>query len=151
MIDKKTLDILWINKVSAKKRNADKILVEKAIRALLLLEGLSKVNLEFVFKCRTALMLLLNSSRRLSIDIDIVIQKEQNELETLFQKLAKEQSFTRFEQHVRISESKIRKAHYKFYYTPVHKTQAEEEYILLDILFEKAKYQNIINMSYSVA
>jgi hypothetical protein len=50
------------------------------------------------------------------------------------------------EQQARITESKIRKAHYKFYYTPVHKTQAEEEYILLDILFEKATYQNITNI-----
>ncbi|MBT5531342.1 MAG: hypothetical protein HOK35_19475 [Cytophagia bacterium] len=36
MIDSKTLSIDWINEVSAKNRNADKILVEKVIRALLL-------------------------------------------------------------------------------------------------------------------
>ncbi len=147
MIDKKSLGIEWINKVSAKKRNADRILVEKVIRALLLLEGLAKINLEFVFKGGTALMLLLNSSRRLSIDIDIIIQNEQKELESLFQKLVGEQFFNRFELQSRITESKIKKAHYKFYYTPAYKTQAEEEYILLDILFEKATYQNILNIA----
>ncbi|MCF8262138.1 MAG: nucleotidyl transferase AbiEii/AbiGii toxin family protein [Melioribacteraceae bacterium] len=146
MIDKESLDIEWINKVSAIKRNADRILVEKVIRALLLLEGLAKINLEFIFKGGTALMLLLNSSRRLSIDIDIIIQNEPKELETLFQKLVGEQFFNRVELHLRVTESKIKKAHYKFYYTPIHKTRAEEEYILLDILFEKATYQNITNI-----
>ena len=145
MIDKKSLNIEWINKVSAKKRNADRILVEKVIRALLLLEGLAKINLEFVFKGGTALMLLLNSSRRLSIDIDIIIQNEQKDLESLFQKLVEEQFFNKFEPQARITESKIIKAHYKFYYTPVHRTRVEEEYILLDVLFEKATYQNIEN------
>ncbi len=75
MIDKQSLDIEWINNVSSKKRNADRILVEKVIRALLLLEGLARVKLDFVFKGGTALMLLLNSSKRLSIDIDIIIQE----------------------------------------------------------------------------
>ncbi len=146
MIDKQSLDIEWINEVSSKKRNADRILVEKVIRALLLLEGLARVKLDFVFKGGTALMLLLNSSRRLSIDIDIIIQDEQEELESFFRKFVKEQLFNNFELQERTTESKIHKAHYKFYYTPLHKTRVEEEYILLDILFEKAAYQNISNI-----
>ena len=89
MIDRRTLTIGWINEVSAKNRKADKILVEKVIRALLLLEGLAKIDLDFVFKGGTALMLLLGSSRRLSIDIDIILPKKPENLETLFQKLTK--------------------------------------------------------------
>jgi len=73
MISKESLVIEWINKVSSSNRKADKILVEKVIRAFLLLEGLSKQNIEFVFKGGTALMLLLDSSKRLSIDIDIIL------------------------------------------------------------------------------
>ncbi len=83
MIDKEKLTIDWINKVSKEKRNADKILVEKVIRALVLLEGLVKQNLSFVFKGGTALMLHLNSSKRLSIDIDIIIPVKSNELDEL--------------------------------------------------------------------
>lgn len=64
MIDKKTLDINWIMEVSAKNRKADKILIEKLIRALFLLEGLVKIDLDFVFKGGTALMLLMDSSKR---------------------------------------------------------------------------------------
>ncbi len=56
MIDNKTLSIEWLNEVSAKNRKADKILVEKVIRALYLLEGLAKTELDFVFKGGTALM-----------------------------------------------------------------------------------------------
>ena len=58
MIDKNTLTQQWINEVSKTNRNADKILIEKVIRALLLLEGLSKAKLPFILKGGTALMLL---------------------------------------------------------------------------------------------
>src|SRR5690554_7754584 len=66
MIDKEQLNIDWINKVSKSHRNADYILVEKVIRALLLLEGLSESEIPFVFKGGTSLMLHFNSSKRLS-------------------------------------------------------------------------------------
>lgn len=50
----------------AKSQKADKILVEKVVRALMLLEGLAKSDLDFVFKGGTALMLLFRSGKRLS-------------------------------------------------------------------------------------
>ena len=70
MISKKSITSKWLEEVSSKNRNADKILVEKVIRALLLLEGLVKSDVKFVFKGGTALMLLVKSTKRLSIDID---------------------------------------------------------------------------------
>lgn len=66
MIDKDKITLDWITKVSKENRNADKILVEKVIRAFSLLEGLVKQKFSFVFKGGTALMLHLNSSKRLS-------------------------------------------------------------------------------------
>jgi len=78
MIDKANITIDWINKVSKENWNADKILVEKVVRALLLLKGLVKEKLSFVFKGGTALMLLLDSTKRLSIDIDIILPKNLN-------------------------------------------------------------------------
>ena len=146
MIDIKSLDIEWINEVSAKNRKADKILVEKVIRALFLIEGLVKVNLDFVFKGGTALMLIMESEKRLSIDIDIILQKESENLEKLFLEIILSQNFTKFELEQRITEPEIKKAHYKFFYNPIHKTQSEEEYILLDILFENPNYQQIIEL-----
>jgi len=146
MIDNKTLNIEWINEVSAKNRNADKILVEKVIRALYLLEGLAKTELDFVFKGGSALMLLMDSSKRLSIDIDIILHDDTVNLEKHFNEILPQQSFTRLELQKRNTKSKIKKAHYKFYYKPIHKTHSEEECVLLDILFEKPSYQNIIKL-----
>ena len=144
MINKESLDIEWINKVSLANRKADKILIEKVIRALLLLEGLSKQKIDFVFKGGTALMLLLDSSKRLSIDIDIIIPKAPDNIDELFNNIVKEQGFTKVALQERQTESKIKKAHYQFFYNPVHKTQDAEENILLDILFEEVNYKNII-------
>jgi predicted nucleotidyltransferase component of viral defense system len=143
MISEDSLNIDWITKVSTANRKADKILVEKVIRALLLLEGLVKQNLDFVFKGGTALMLILDSSKRLSIDIDIIIENEPKGLEEKLNDLLKSQGFIRFVLQERKAASKIQKAHYKFLYKPVHQTLAEEESILLDILFEKVGYQRI--------
>lgn len=143
MISKASLHIDWITKVSSANRKADKILVEKVIRALLLLEGLVKQELDFVFKGGTALMLILDSSKRLSIDIDIIIEREPENLHEVFGALLEEQGFTRFELQERKASTGIHKAHYKFYYQPIHKTRAAEESILLDILFEKVVYTRV--------
>jgi len=59
MIHTQTLTPQWLEEISAQHRKADKILIEKAIRALFLLEGLANSNLHFVFKGGTALMLTL--------------------------------------------------------------------------------------------
>ncbi len=146
MINQKELSPEWIIKVSKDNRYADKILVEKVIRALLLLEGLVKGKLHFVFKGGTALMLHLNSTKRLSIDIDIILQQTPENLEEILDNAAKAQGFLRKEMHRRNVQSKIKKEHYKFFYTPLHKSNKEEEYVLLDILFEKVNYEKIIQL-----
>ena len=134
----------WIRNVSKANRKADKILVEKVIRAFLLLEGLVKQNLEFVFKGGTALMLHLNSTKRLSIDIDIVLPKRPDDFNLLLDKLATEQGFLRTEIQHRSTDNAISKEHYKFFYKPLHKTNKEEEYVLLDVLLETANYQELM-------
>ncbi|MFC2086893.1 nucleotidyl transferase AbiEii/AbiGii toxin family protein [Bacteroidota bacterium] len=64
-------------------------MVEKVIRALLLLEGLVKQKLSFVFKGGTALMLHLNSTKRLSIDIDIIMPEKPKNLEQFYDYFSK--------------------------------------------------------------
>jgi len=144
MINREKITHEWIEKVSKANRNADKILVEKVIRGLLLVEGLVKQKLSFVFKGGTALMLHLNSTKRLSIDIDIIISKKPEKLDELLDKVATKQGFLRKELQHRKTESKIDKAHYKFFYTPIHKSKQDEEYVLLDILFEGINYKKIV-------
>ena len=130
MIDLGVLHIDWIKEASAKNNKADKILVEKVVRALLLLEGLSASGLQFIFKGGTALMLLQGSTKRLSIDIDIILPVKA-ELDAAFEKITKDKGFSKFEMQQRQVNSNIEKAHYKFYYAPAYKTAQAEEYVLL--------------------
>ena len=146
MINIKEISLDWINKVVKEHRDADKILVEKVIRALLLVEGLAKQKLPFVFKGGTALMLLMNSTKRLSIDIDIILPEALGNLDELLDTVANEQGFIRKELQYRNAHTKIKKEHYKFFYTPLHKSKAEEESILLDILYEEVNYLNVIQL-----
>lgn len=144
MISKKSLALEWIEEVSAKNNKADRILVEKVIRALLLLEGLASSKLDFVFKGGTALMLLIGSTKRLSIDIDIVLPNK-TELELIFDEFLKDKGFIRVELHQRKALSTIEKAHYKFFYEPAFNTGSAEDHVLLDVLFEEPHYINIVN------
>lgn len=146
MINQQEMSIDWINKVSKENHNVDKILVEKVTRALLLLEGLVKQKLPFVFKGGTALMLHFNSTKRLSIDIDVILSPSQNNLEKVLDAVSKEQGFVRKELQNRDTLTKIKKEHYKFFYIPYHKTNKEEEYVLLDILFEEVNYSNMMQL-----
>jgi len=146
MITLEKISIDWLEKVSKSNRNADKILVEKVIRALLLLEGLVKHNLSFVFKGGTALMLHFNSTKRLSIDIDIIITSSISNLDIILDEIVKSQGFIRWELQERNTNSKIKKEHYKLYYSPLHKTKKDEEYVLLDILYEQVIYQSLVSL-----
>ncbi|MFN8256030.1 MAG: nucleotidyl transferase AbiEii/AbiGii toxin family protein [Bacteroidales bacterium] len=140
MIDNQVYTIGWIEQVSKKHLNADKILIEKVIRALSLLEELKKSGLSFVFKGGTALMLMLGVPKRLSIDIDIILPEIPENMETIFDKIIMNSPFKRYSQQDRIVDSGIEKAHYKFYYEPAFKTYSDEDYILLDILYEAVPY-----------
>jgi len=131
----------WILK-RAKEKKADPILVQKAIRALLLLEGLSESPLSFVFKGGTALMLLLGSTKRLSIDIDILIS-DSFDLDVMLQPIAISKGFLRVEPQHRDSQGDIQKVHYKFIFDNVLKP-GSQDYILLDILLEENRYQQVI-------
>ena len=151
MINLNKISSEWLDQVSKKNRKADKILAEKVIRALLLLEGLVKQKLSFVFKGGTALMLHFNSTKRLSIDIDIILPKDSDsyrnkDLQSILDAIIKEQGFLRKELQHRNTSSKIKKEHYKFFYTPLHKTNKDVEYVLLDILFEEINYINLISL-----
>lgn len=146
MINQKEITTAWLIQVSKNNRNTDKILVEKAIRALLLLEGLVKQGLPFIFKGGTALMLHFNATKRLSIDIDIILPKELGSLGDILNLVAKEQGFLRTERQYRNTQLKIKKEHYKFFYTPLYKTKKDEEFVLLDILFEEVNYSKIVSV-----
>jgi len=146
MINQKEFTREWLVDVSKKHRNTDKILVEKTIRSLLLLEGLAKCNINFVFKGGTALMLHFDSTKRLSLDIDIILPQEIENFEKILDNISENQGFLRKEKQQRTAQSKIKKEHYKFFFIPLHKTNRDEEYVLLDVLYEKVNYKHLISI-----
>ena len=139
MIHTDSLKEKWINEV-AKKNKSDPILVEKMIRALYLLEQLQNSELNFIFKGGTALMLLISEPKRFSIDIDIVVSTKPDKIDDIFDDVIENSDFLEYKEDIRGIIANIDKAHYKFYYNPVTKTRVEQEYILLDILYEKSHY-----------
>ena len=142
MIDANKIDINWIDKMS-KKHKADKILMEKAMRAFVLLEGLCKSGLPFVFKGGTSLLLHFEPPKRVSIDIDIIVPGTIDNIEEYLDKVVETQSFNRIEYQERQTNSSIKKLHCKFYYTPAYQTKSDADCVLLDILFEDNLYSNI--------
>ena len=54
-------------------RKIDPSILERSIYALGLLEALVKVEMPFIFKGGTSLMLLTDKPKRLSTDIDIIV------------------------------------------------------------------------------
>ena len=72
MINPRSRSLEWITEVAQKMGVRDKALMEKTIRAFSLLEALARSGCPFLFKGGSSLMLHLNTSKRLSIDIDII-------------------------------------------------------------------------------
>lgn len=148
MITEKTYSKEWLlelkESLGSKKRHPDPGLIEKATKALHLLEELCKSDINFVFKGGTSLLLLLDEMHRLSIDIDIVVENDNqdSEIHEILNNIATESPvFIRVEEDVRNSNSHLRKSHFKFYY--YSDIVSAEVYVLLDILYETNHYPEI--------
>ena len=120
----------------------DKIILEKMIYALHLLERLKSNGLNFVFKGGTSLVLLLETGNRFSIDIDIISKIDREELEDILQKVVDSSNFTGFEldEH-RSYKPGVPKAHYKFKFGSGRQGSGT---ILLDVLIEDSIYPELI-------
>ena len=140
MITKENYSIEHIEKIR-EKRKVDRTILERSIYALGLLEALVTVGLPFVFKGGTSLTLLLDSPKRLSTDIDIVVEPGTN-LDKYIEEASKIFPFKSVEQQVRIGRDNIEKRHYQFLYdSPAF---GKEFYILLDVLYEHNNYARLV-------
>lgn len=72
MISPESRSLEWISQVAKQQGIKDIALAEKTIRAFSLLEALARSGCPFLFKGGSSCMLHLNTSKRLSIDIDII-------------------------------------------------------------------------------
>ena len=146
MINEKSFTEEWLDsfKKQPEHRRIDKIILEKMIYALHLLEQIQINGLEFVFKGGTSLVLLLEEGNRFSIDIDIICKTDQKDLEVILDKVIKTSKFNSYslDNHRSYREG-VPKAHYAFDFKSATNAKYSGK-ILLDILIEESIYPELI-------
>ena len=144
MIKDKCFTEEWLDqfKKQGEHKRIDKIILEKMIYALHLLERLKSNGLDFVFKGGTSLVLLLEEYNRFSIDIDIVCMTKRDKLEAILNMVIDSSQFTSWilVEH-RSYQQGVPKAHYKFSFET--KMQGSGT-MLLDVLIEDVIYPELI-------
>lgn len=145
MIKRETFEEAHIKELQQMSRR-DPQLIERSLYALGLLEALSVVGLDFIFKGGSSMLLLLDHPMRLSTDIDIVVAPD-TDISRYIEEAAKIFPFLNQEEDIRKGKNNIVKRHYKFtYWSPVMK---DDFYILLDVLFEKDNYEEVVTREIS--
>lgn len=135
----------WLDQFKKKPdhRRIDKIVLEKMIYALHLVERLKANGLDFVFKGGTSLVLLLEKGNRFSIDIDIISLTSREEFEARLNEVIESSRFTEWKLDERRSYLPgVPKAHYKFSFDSRMQGSGT---ILLDVLIEKTIYPVLID------
>ena len=118
----------------------DPVLLERTVYAFGLLEALARVRMPFIFKGGTCLMMLMDKPRRLSTDIDIIVEPG-TDLDDYLEKASAIFPFQMVEEQKRVGKNNIEKRHFKFTYdSPINNKQF---YILLDVLFENNHYAEV--------
>lgn len=120
----------------------DPNLIERVLFAFGLLEALRRVELPFIFKGGTSLLLIFDKPMRLSTDIDIIVEPE-IDVEVYLEKASKIFPFKAYEEQIRKGRNNIEKRHFKFEFESPRTNEPVE--IILDILFESSKYANTID------
>jgi predicted nucleotidyltransferase component of viral defense system len=136
----------WLDAFKKQKEHSkiDKIILEKMIYALHLLERLKANGLDFVFKGGTSLVLLLEEGNRFSIDIDIICKTDREILEEVLEKVIETSNFKSFElDSHRSYRPGMPKAHYSFVFDSANKGRYSGT-ILLDVLIEDTLYPELI-------
>ena len=142
MIHPDSRTIEWMKQVAIENKFSDFTLIEKSIRAFSLLESLVLSGCPFIFKGGSALMLHMDSAKRLSIDIDIICPIG-TDIEGFIRKYAKEYGFAEVKLIERATPHNVPKTHAKFFYQATYTTSTEIECILLDVIFEDIHYHDV--------
>ena len=116
----------------------DPALLERVVYAFGLLEAIRRVELPFCFKGGSSLMLLLDKPRRLSTDIDIIVEPG-TDIDRYIHKAGEIFPFTDVEEHIRVGINNIEKRHFRFKYRSPKSNR--DVMILLDVLFENIQYE----------
>ena len=119
----------------------DPLMIERTLFAFGLLEALKIVDMPFVFKGGTSLMLLLDKPKRFSTDIDIVVEPG-TDIDSYIEKAKTVFPFYDKEEDVRRGKNHIEKRHFRFKY--LSPSSGKEVVVKLDVLFEERQYPNTI-------
>jgi len=135
MIADKCFTNEWIMAQRDRMPNASANTIEKSIRAVALLERLAASDLPFVFKGGTCMMLHLQELRRLSVDIDIVCTEGLARITPVFDGIARQKPFTRWDEDRRNPDRRPKRKHFRFYYDS-HDANNPAPFVLLDVVLE---------------
>ena len=121
---------------------ADPSILERTIYAFGLLEAIRRIELPFVFKGGTSLLVLLENPRRLSTDIDIIVEPG-TDIDGFIQKAGMIFPFLSVEENFRKGNNKIEKRHFRFQF--LSPRSSREISVLLDVVFEENPYIRLIS------
>lgn len=119
----------------------DPQMIERTLFAFGLLEALKSVGMPFVFKGGTSLMLLLDTPRRFSTDIDVIVEPG-TDIDSYIEKAKTVFPFFDKEEDVRKGKNNIEKRHFRFKY--LSPSSGKEVVVILDVLFEERQYPNTV-------
>lgn len=115
-------------------------IIERTVYAFGLLEAIRSVDLPFIFKGGTSLLLLLDNPKRLSTDIDIIVSHG-TDIDEYIEKAGKIFPFEKVEENRRKGSNGVEKRHFRFFFiSPINQKEIN---ILLDVVFEDNPYLKI--------
>lgn len=132
MIREICFELEWIKEIQKKNEFLNPVFIENTIYAFELLSELVKLEIDFVFKGGTSLLLLLPEPKRLSVDIDIVGEFDLKILDKIIQNNPR---FKSYKPANRFQKKKMIR-NFEFYYDTVI-PDIGEQFVLLDIIFAK--------------
>ena len=118
----------------------DPQLQERVIYAFGLLEAIKLAGLPFCFKGGTSMMLLLDHPRRLSTDIDIIVEPN-TDIDEYISYAGTIFPFERVVETHRAVKGSLQKRHFRFTYKSPE--NGRDVTILLDVLFENILYETV--------
>ncbi|MBQ6920930.1 MAG: nucleotidyl transferase AbiEii/AbiGii toxin family protein [Bacilli bacterium] len=139
MIQKETYSLENIKRIKDK-YNVDPELAQRSIFALGLVETLSMVGTDFIFKGGSSLMLLNETPKRLSTDVDILVEPGYD-IESYINKASRIFPFLSFEESIRSTNKTISKKHFRIKYASP-RTEREVT-IIVDVLFANNRYKKL--------
>lgn len=132
MISDETLSRKHIQNVASALKASDERVVERALRALVVLDRLAESALRFVFKGGTSLLMHLPAPKRLSVDVDMFCDQPAELFEDVLGEEVCKGLFGEFRLEKRGAYSQPKRRHYRIPYVSV--ISSEEDYILIDVV-----------------